>query len=162
MAGIAYSYGNSTVVPYSDQFYVGGANSVRALTIRTVGPGRFVSRERKYSYMDQTGDLKLEGNIELRFPMFGSLSGALFADAGNVWLIRSDETRPGGSFHLPDFAQDLALGTGVGIRYDLDFIVVRLDLGVALHDPASQHSGYFDTGRLSDRFALHFAIGYPF
>ncbi|MDY3063473.1 MAG: BamA/TamA family outer membrane protein [Bacteroidaceae bacterium] len=162
MAGIAYSYGNSTIVPYSDQFYVGGANSVRAFTIRTVGPGRFVSRGRKYSYMDQTGDLKLEGNIELRFPMFGSLSGALFADAGNVWLIRSDETRPGGSFHLPDFAQDLALGTGVGIRYDLDFIVVRLDLGVALHDPASQHSGYFDTGRLSDRFALHFAIGYPF
>ncbi len=162
MGGVAYSYGNSTVIPYNDQFYVGGANSIRAFTIRTIGPGRFVSRGRKYSYMDQTGDIKLEGNVELRFPIFGSLMGACFLDAGNVWTMRSDETRPGGTFHLPDFLPDLALGSGLGVRYDLDFLVVRFDLGVALHDPASTHSGYFDTGRLSNRFAFHFAIGYPF
>ena len=162
MGGIAYSYGNSTVVPYSDQFYVGGANSVRAFTIRSVGPGRFVSRGRKFSYMDQTGDIKLEGNAELRFPIFGSLLGAWFVDAGNVWTMRHDDTRQGGTFHLPDLMNDLALGTGAGIRYDLEFLVVRLDLGVALHDPASPNSGYFDTGKLSRRFALHFAIGYPF
>ncbi len=162
MGGIAYSYGNSDVVPYSDQFYVGGANSVRAFTIRGVGPGRFIKRGRKYSYMDQTGDFKLEGNIELRFPLFGSLGGALFVDAGNVWLIRDDDSRPGGTLHLSDLVSDLALGTGAGLRYDLDFIVVRLDMGVALHDPSSTRSGYFDTGSFSDRFAFHFAIGYPF
>lgn len=162
MGGIAYSYGNSTVVPYNDQFYVGGANSVRAFPIRSVGPGRFVSRGRKYSYMDQTGDIKLEGNIELRFPIFGSLLGAWFVDAGNVWTMRSDATRQGGTFHLPDLLQDLALGSGAGLRYDLEFLVVRFDLGFALHDPASEHSGYFNTGKLSNRFAFHFAIGYPF
>lgn len=162
MGGVAYSYGNSTVVPYNDQFYVGGANSVRAFPIRSVGPGRFVSRGRKYSYMDQTGDIKLEGNIELRFPIFGSLLGAWFVDAGNVWTMRSDATRQGGTFHLPDLLQDLALGSGAGLRYDLEFLVVRFDLGFALHDPASEHSGYFNTGKLSNRFAFHFAIGYPF
>lgn len=162
MGGVAYSYGNSTVVPYNDQFYVGGANSVRAFPIRSVGPGRFVSRGRKYSYMDQTGDIKLEGNIELRFPIFGSLLGAWFVDAGNVWTMRSDATRQGGTFHLPDLLQDLALGSGAGLRYDLEFLVVRFDLGFALHDPASEHPGYFNTGKLSNRFAFHFAIGYPF
>lgn len=162
MGGVAYSYGNTDIVPYNDQFYVGGANSVRAFPIRSVGPGRFVSRGRKYSYMDQTGDIKLEGNIELRFPLFGSLMGAWFVDAGNVWTMRSDETRQGGTFHLPDLFNDLALGSGAGLRYDLEFLVIRLDLGVALHDPASIKPGYFDTGKLSNRFALHFAIGYPF
>ncbi len=162
MGGVAYAYGNSTVVPYANQFYVGGANSIRAFTIRSVGPGRFVNRGRKYSYMDQTGDLKLEGNVELRFPLSGALSGAFFVDAGNIWLLRSDDTRQGGTFRLSDFTKDIALGTGAGLRYDLDILVVRLDLGVALHDPASLNRGYFDTGKLSDRFALHFAIGYPF
>ena len=112
--------------------------------------------------MDQTGDIKLEGNIELRFPLFGSLMGAWFVDAGNVWTMRSDETRQGGTFHLPDLFNDLALGSGAGLRYDLEFLVIRLDLGIALHDPASIKPGYFDTGKLSNRFALHFAIGYPF
>lgn len=162
MGGIAYSYGNSNVVPYSDQFYVGGANSVRAFPIRSVGPGRFVSRGKKYSYMDQSGDFKLEGNAELRFPLFGSLAGALFLDAGNVWLIRDDDNRDGGTLKASRLLEDLALGTGVGMRYDLDFLIVRLDLGFALHDPASTRSGYFATGKFSNRFAFHFAIGYPF
>ena len=162
MGGIAYSYGNSNIVPYSDQFYVGGANSVRAFPIRSVGPGRFVSRGKKYSYMDQSGDFKLEGNAELRFPLFGSLAGALFLDAGNVWLIRDDDNRDGGTLKASRLLEDLALGTGVGMRYDLDFLIVRLDLGFALHDPASTRSGYFATGKFSNRFAFHFAIGYPF
>lgn len=162
MGGVVYAYGNSDVVPYSDQFYCGGANSIRAFTIRSVGPGRFVSRGNRYSYMDQTGDIKLEGNVELRFPVFGSLSGALFMDAGNIWLLRSDRNRPGGTLKADRFLSDLALGTGAGLRYDLDFLVVRLDMGVALHDPAANHSGYFSTGRPWDRFAFHLAIGYPF
>lgn len=162
MGGVAWAYGNSSVVPYSDQFYSGGANSIRAFPIRRIGPGRFVSRGDKYSYMDQTGDIKLEGNIELRFPLFGSLYGATFVDAGNIWMLRSDDNREGGTMRICELPTDLALGTGVGLRYDLDFLVLRLDLGIALHDPASTRSGYFATDRFSDRFALHFAIGYPF
>lgn len=162
MGGVAWAYGNSDVVPYSDQFYSGGANSIRAFPIRRVGPGRFVSRGGRYSYLDQTGDLKIEGNIELRFPLFGALYGATFVDAGNVWLLHSDESRYGGTFSFSNLGNDIALGTGVGLRYDLDFLVVRFDTGFALHDPASTRKSYFATDRFSDRFAFHFAIGYPF
>lgn len=163
MGGIVYSYGNSDFAPYSDQFYVGGANSVRAFTIRTVGPGRYYTRHTKYSYMDQTGDIKLEANAELRFPLFGSLNGAVFIDAGNVWLLRDNEQRPGGKFQFSRLPKDLALGTGAGLRYDMNFLVLRLDLGVAIHDPASNgRSGYYNIGKFKDGLALHFAIGYPF
>ena len=163
MAGFVYSYGNSDVAPYSDQFYVGGANSVRAFTIRTIGPGHYYTPHSKYSYMDQTGDLKLEANVEFRFPIFGSLNGAVFLDAGNVWLIRKDEARPGGQFELKRLFQDLAVGTGAGLRYDMSFLVLRLDLGVAIHDPADLHrSGYYNIGKFKDGLTLHFAIGYPF
>ena len=162
MGGIAWAYGNSNIVPYSDQFYSGGANSIRAFPIRRVGPGRFVSSGDKYAYLDQTGDIKIEGNVELRFPLFGTIYGATFVDAGNVWLLRKDEYREGGTLRARSFLKDLALGTGVGLRYDMDFLVLRLDLGFALHDPASTCSGYFATDKFSDRFALHFAIGYPF
>jgi len=163
MAGVIYSYGNSDVAPYSDQFYVGGANSVRAFTIRTVGPGTYDAPNSKYSYMDQTGDLKLEGNVEFRFPIFGSLNGAFFLDAGNVWLLRQNENRPGGTFKLASMFQDLAVGTGGGLRYDMGFLVLRLDLGVGIHNPANVHQGgYYNIGKFKDGLALHFAIGYPF
>lgn len=163
VGGVVYSYGNTDVAPYSDQFFVGGANSVRAFTIRTLGPGRYYTRRSKYSYMDQTGDLKLEANAELRFPLFGSLNGAAFVDAGNVWLLRKNEMRPGGEFKLNRMFQDLALGTGVGLRYDMNFLVLRLDLGVAIHDPAANtRSGYYNIGKFKDGLTLHFAIGYPF
>lgn len=162
MGGVAWAYGNSEVVPYSDQFYSGGANSIRAFPIRRVGPGRFVSRGGRYSYLDQTGDLKIEGNIELRFPLLGALHGATFVDAGNIWLLRSDPNREGGTFSLSNLSNDIALGTGAGLRYDLDFLVLRADLGFALHDPASTRKGYLSADRFSNRFAFHFAIGYPF
>ncbi len=163
MAGAIWSYGNSTVAPYSDQFFVGGANSVRGFAIRTLGPGSYYSPRSKYSYMDQTGDIKLEGNIEFRFPLFGSLHGAAFLDAGNVWLMREDEMRPGGKFKFSNLFNELALGTGAGLRYDMDFLILRLDLGIALHDPANNHkNGYYNIGKFKDGLALHFAIGYPF
>ena len=163
MAGAIWSYGNSDYAPYSDQFFVGGANSVRGFTIRTVGPGSYYTPHSKYSYMDQTGDIKLEANVEFRFPLFGSLYGAAFIDAGNVWLMREDEQRPGGKFHLSNVFRELALGTGAGLRFDMNFLVLRLDLGVALHDPANRYrGGYFNAGGLSDALTLHFAIGYPF
>ncbi len=166
--GIVMAYGNSKVVPYSEQFYVGGANSIRAFPIRGVGPGRFVSRGGRYSFIDQTGDIKLEANAELRFAIFGALEGALFLDMGNVWLLHNDDAKEGqikredGKMSISNLGKDLALGTGAGVRYNLDFLVLRFDAGFALHDPASHHRGYFDTGRLSRRWAFHFAIGYPF
>ena len=163
MGGVVWTYGNSRFAPYSDQFYVGGANSIRAFTIRTVGPGRFYTPRSRYSYMDQTGDIKLEANVEFRFPVFGSLGGALFVDAGNVWLMHEDEHRPGGTINIKDFAKDIALGTGIGLRYDLDFLILRFDLGVALHDPADNgRRGYYNIGKFKDGLTLHFAIGYPF
>ena len=95
--GVIYSFGNMTVAPYSEQFYVGGANSIRAFTVRSIGPGRFVPRNSRYAFMDQTGEFKLELNAEYRFRLVGDLHGAFFLDSGNVWLLRPDENRPGGS-----------------------------------------------------------------
>ncbi len=162
-AGVIYSYGNSTVAPYSEQFSSGGANSIRAFTVRSIGPGRFHSGESKYSYIDQTGDIKLEANAELRFKLFGSLYGAAFLDAGNIWLMRKDEKRPEGRLNGSDFLKSLALGTGAGLRYDMEFLVLRLDLGVALHAPyETSRKGYYNIEKFADGLSLNFAIGYPF
>ncbi len=160
--GVVYSYGNSLRAPYADQFYVGGANSVRAFTVRTLGPGAFRSPNTKYSYMDQTGDVKLEANVELRARLFGNLHGAVFLDAGNVWLMRDDPQRPGSRLTAQTL-KNIALGTGLGLRYDLDFLVLRFDVGVALHAPyETGKSGFYNIRRFRDGMAYHFAIGYPF
>lgn len=161
MAGGIYSYGNARVSPYYEQFYIGGANSLRAFTIRSIGPGRFQPEESTYSYLDQTGDLKFEANLEYRFPILGDLHGAAFVDAGNIWLIREDPQRPGGQLKWGRFLKDLALDAGVGLRYDLTFIVIRLDMGIPLHVPYdSGKSGYFNVP--SYKPGWHLAIGYPF
>ena len=164
MGGFIYSYGNATIAPYSEQFYIGGANSIRAFTVRSIGPGRFRPNiDNPYSYIDQTGDVKLEANIEYRFRMIESLHGAVFLDAGNIWLLRSDEARPGGLINSANFLNDIALGTGAGIRYDLEFLVLRLDLGIALHTPyETGKKGYYNIPRFKDGLGLHLAIGYPF
>lgn len=160
--GIVYSYGNSLHAPYPEQFYVGGANSVRAFTVRSVGPGSFRAANSKYAYMDQTGDVKLEANVELRAQLFGSLHSAVFLDAGNVWLLREDPARPGGKISA-ETLKNIALGTGVGLRYDLDFLVLRLDMGIALHAPyTTSKSGFYNIPKFKDGMAFHFAIGYPF
>lgn len=161
-AGAIFSYGNMHRAPYAEQFYVGGANSVRGFTVRSIGPGPFRSADTRYSYVDQTGDIKLEANAELRMQLLGSLHGALFVDAGNVWLARRDPQRPDAQLTLSNL-RHIALSTGLGLRYDLDFLVLRLDLGVALHAPYDTgKSGYFNIPRFKDALALHFAIGYPF
>lgn len=161
MAGLAYAYGNSSVIPYSEQFYVGGANSIRAYTVRAIGPGKY--HKEGSSFMDQTGDFKFEANAEYRFNLTGSLNGAFFLDAGNVWLLRKDEQRPGAEFTLGGFLNQLALGTGLGLRYDMDFLVLRLDLGIALHNPYDTgKKGYYNIPKFKDNMSLHFAIGYPF
>lgn len=164
MGGIGYAYGNSKVMPYSEQFYIGGANSIRAFQVRSIGPGSYHPVATKYSYLDQTGDIKLEGNLEYRFTIYENFKGACFVDVGNVWLLRSEEQRPGGKFSLKGLAKELALGTGVGVRYDFSFIVVRADLGIPIHAPYDTgKSGYYN---INDKFwkglVLNIAIGYPF
>ena len=164
MGGVLWAYGNQTVAPYNEQFYIGGANSLRAFTIRSVGPGTFhPGKNSQYGYLDQNGDIKLEANVEYRFPILGDIYGATFLDAGNIWLLRKDENRPGGELTLRNFAKSIALNTGAGIRYDLTFLVIRLDLGIALHMPYDTgKSGYYNIPKFKDGLGLHFAIGYPF
>ena len=164
MLGAIHSYGNSLYPPYSEQFYIGGANSLRAFTVRSVGPGSYrpASNDR-YSYLDETGTFKLEMNVEYRFRLFADLHGALFVDAGNIWLLKRDPERPGGELRLKTFAEQIALNTGVGARYDLGFLVLRVDFGLGLHAPyKTKRSGYFNLNPLKDGFAWHFGIGYPF
>lgn len=164
MGGIGYAYGNSKVMPYSEQFYIGGANSIRAFQVRSIGPGSYHPVATKYSYLDQTGDIKLEGNLEYRFTIYENLKGACFLDVGNVWLLRSEEQRPGGEFSLKGLAKELAMGTGLGVRYDFSFIVVRADLGIPIHAPYDTgRSGYYNIeGKFGKGLVLNIAIGYPF
>ena len=181
-AGIVYSYGNTDDAPFSEIFYAGGANGVRAFPVRSIGPGGFLGFDnQQFSYLMQNGDLKLVTNLELRFPLFGSLHGAAFIDAGNVWLRQSprfdsDGTLEGdlgkaiidilyadATFKPRNFFKQLATGTGFGLRYDLDFLVIRVDWGFGLHLPYDTgHGGYFNISRFRDMHTLHLAIGYPF
>lgn len=161
--GVIWSYGNSTASPYVEQFYVGGANSVRAFNIRSIGPGTYHAPNSHLSYLDQTGDLKLLANVEYRFPLIGSLYGATFIDAGNVWTLRNADGREGGKLRPSHLLDDLALGTGIGLRYDLDFFVIRVDWGVGLHAPYDTgRSGYYNMPSFRDSQTLHIAVGYPF
>lgn len=162
-AGVIYSYGNSDTSPYSEQFYVGGANSIRAFTVRSIGPGSYTTDESRLSYLDQTGDIKLQMNLEYRFNMFGNLYGATFLDAGNVWSIRDDGYRKGAQFKLKNALKEMAVGTGVGVRYDLEFLIIRLDWGLGLHVPYDTgKGGFYNIPNFRDGHSLHFAVGYPF
>ena len=153
-------------------FYVGGANSIRAFPVRGIGPGAFPGIDNKaYSYLMQNGDVKLVLNLEYRRQLFGNLYGALFLDSGNVWYTNEDfngveefnEIFRDSRFRLKNLFNDMALGTGVGLRYDLGFLVLRLDWGYALHVPYDTgKSGYFNVKGFKDNQTLHFAIGYPF
>lgn len=159
-AGVIWSYGNASAAPYSEQFYVGGANSIRAFNVRSIGPGRYYTNQSRLSYMDQTGDIKFQANVEYRPRLFGNLYGALFVDAGNVWAMRDDGYREGSKLQMKNLLKDMALGTGVGIRYDLEFFVLRLDWGIGIHVPYK--SGFYNMNSFKDSQSLHFAIGYPF
>ena len=164
--GILYNYGNSSEAPYSEYFYVGGANTIRAFGVREIGPGDFNGDGlgRQLCYLIQNGELKLVGNLEYRTKLFGDLNGAIFLDAGNVWDLNNDFI-DGAAFptSVKSFIDQTALGTGVGIRYDMGFLVIRLDWGLALHCPYDTgKSGYFNVPSFSKAHTLHFAIGYPF
>lgn len=160
--GAAHAYGNSDVVPYSEQFYIGGANSLRGFAVRSVGPGSY---KPEYTgadaYYDQVGTFKFETNLEYRFPLIGYFKGAAFIDAGNVWMLSHEDWREGAQ--IRNFFKELALDVGIGLRFDMDMLVIRADIGYALHAPYDTgHSGYFNIPRFKDAFALHLAIGYPF
>lgn len=161
--GMVYAYGNSTWAPYTEQFYVGGANSIRAFTARTIGPGDYYvpKEERGYSYMDQMGDMKLLFNLEYRDRLVSNLYWALFLDAGNVWTLKYDEDRPESHFKFKNFFSQMAVGTGLGLRYDLDFFVIRLDWGIGLHVPYGS-SGFYNIDKFWHGQRLNLAIGYPF
>lgn len=183
--------GNSIVAPSSEMFYMGGANDLRGFSTRSVGPGAVHVKDRDLQYLMSLGDMKLLGNLEYRPRLFGSLYGALFLDLGNAWLtpktfraIPDASTRPltqsradattedgtidnfiyqRGTISWKNFGRDIAVDAGIGIRYDLDFFVLRLDWGFIIHAPyETGHSGYFNTPRFSQAQCLNFAIGYPF
>lgn len=164
LVGAAHAYGNSTEVPYSEQFYIGGANSIRAFTVRSLGPGSYrPPKDLVNGYFDQTGTFKFELNTELRFPILGSLHGAAFIDCGNIWLLKKDPQRPGGELKASTFFKELALGTGVGLRYDLDILIIRGDLGIGIHAPyQTDKHGYYNMPSFGKSLAFHLAIGYPF
>ncbi|MDE6327120.1 MAG: BamA/TamA family outer membrane protein [Duncaniella sp.] len=162
--GAAYAYGNSTEVPYSEQFYAGGANSVRAFTVRSIGPGSYrAPADRINGYFDQTGTFIFLANTELRFPILGPLHGAVFLDAGNVWTLKNEPSRPGGQLRGSTFFKDLALGTGVGLRFNISMLVIRGDLGIGIHAPyETGKRGYYNMTSFKNSLAFHLAIGYPF
>ena len=173
-AGLGICFGNSNDLPFSERFYVGGANSVRAFPLRSIGPGRFegdFKGNRQMSYLLQNGDVKFQDNLEYRQRLFGNLHGAVFLDAGNVWLRKDidlgvreiSDLFDDSKFRFGDFFKQMAVGTGVGLRYDLDFLILRLDWGVGLHVPfETTKSGFYNIDRFSRYQTLHFAIGYPF
>ena len=150
---------------------MGGANSIRAFTVRGIGPGRFSGySDGRYSYLLQNGDVKLQGNLEYRTRLFGNLQGAIFLDMGNVWELDKAHSSVGGEadesdvkFRVGSFWKQMAVGTGIGLRYDMDFLVLRLDWGIGLHVPyETNKSGFFNIPKFKDGQALHLAVGYPF
>ena len=163
-AGAGYAYGNSTSLPFEKHFYAGGSNSLRGWQARTVGPG-LSPRDTSFVIPNQTGDMKLEANIEYRFDMFWKVAGAVFMDAGNIWALKADDTEEGQAslFKISDFGKSIAANWGVGLRLDFGFLLLRLDLGMKIHDPAREQR-WVNPGQWlkRDNYALHFGVGYPF
>jgi outer membrane protein assembly factor BamA len=162
-SGVGFPYSNSVVMPYVEQFYSGGSNSIRSFIARSLGPGSLPPPENS-DIIDQTGDIKLEGNVEFRFKMSKVLYGAFFLEAGNVWLMNPDESRPGAEFSFSTFTKQLAAGTGFGIRFDFNFFVLRTDFGFPLRTPYTVNDSYWTASRgdFLSGMVFNLAIGYPF
>ena len=163
--GVAYPYGNSNILPFEKRYFSGGANSVRGWSVRSLGPGKFVGRDGNIDFINQTGDIKLDINLELRSHLFWKLDGAFFVDAGNIWTIREYEDQPGGQFRFDEFLTQLAVGYGLGIRFNFDYFILRFDMGMKAVNPAYETSReHFPIAHpvLSRDFTFHFAVGMPF
>jgi outer membrane protein assembly factor BamA len=161
-AGAGFSYRNSSVMPYVEQFYSGGSMSLRGFEARSLGPGSYKPGESN-GIVDQTGDIKLESNIEYRFPLSKQFSAALFFDAGNVWLLNQDINRPGAEFDFNTFTNQIAIGTGLGLRFDFGFFILRTDMGFPLRNTYKSGSSYWlNAGDIFSGGMLNIAIGLPF
>ena len=163
--GIAYPYGNSSILPFEKRFFSGGANSLRGWSVRSIGPGSFKGHDGRIDFINQTGDMKLDVNLEYRAKLFWKFSGALFADAGNIWTLRSYAEQPGGQFRPSTFLKQLAASYGLGIRLNFDYFIVRFDMGMKAINPAYEtEKEHFPIihPKLSRDFAFHFAVGLPF
>jgi len=162
--GLAYPYGNSTILPFEKRFFSGGANSVRGWSVRTIGPGTYHSTSPQIDFMNQSGDIKLDLSAEYRSLLFWKLESALFVDVGNIWTIRDYEGQPGGKFEFNTFYKELATSVGAGLRFDFDYFLLRFDLGMKTFDPSLRGDERWRIKHIDnkDDFAFHFAIGYPF
>lgn len=163
LGGVGYAYGNSSAIPFEKQFYSGGANSMRGWQARTLGPG-CSPMNNTFIIPSQTGDMKLEANMEYRFNLFWKIAGALFVDAGNIWTLQHHEDNSSSSFDPEHPWRSIALDWGAGARVDLKFLIIRLDLGMKLHDPSRATDRWLqpDEWLKRDGFAIHFGVGYPF
>ncbi|HPO67859.1 MAG TPA: BamA/TamA family outer membrane protein [Paludibacteraceae bacterium] len=160
--GVGAPYGNGKIIPYEKRFFSGGANSVRGWTESTLGPGVYKRINTLMRDYNQTGDVKLDLNMEYRAKLFWLLEGAAFIDAGNIWTIKDYETQPGGVFQWNNFIDQIAIAYGIGLRFDLTIMIARLDLGIKLHDPVLKRSECWRLPPKWSDLAFHIAIGYPF
>jgi hypothetical protein len=163
-AGVGYAYGNSRSMPFVKQYFSGGANSIRAWQVKDLGPGSFNDPDES-EYPNQTGDVKLEFNMEYRFKLFWKLEAALFLDAGNIWSLSSEDDREGAGFEFNRFYREMAVGTGVGARAIFSFLIFRFDLGIPLRNPyAIEGSNWLpgNSGITGSDLTFNIAIGYPF
>lgn len=162
-AGIAVPYGNSTVLPFEKRFYAGGANGVRGWGVRTLGPGSFSASKSQNNFIYQCGDIRLDLNLEFRTKLFWVIEMGAFVDAGNIWTIRNYEDQPGGVFKFNKFYEQIAMAYGLGIRLDFTYFLLRIDMGMKAHNPASgqEHWPLFNP-KFSRDSEFHFSVGYPF
>ncbi len=163
--GGGFPYGNSTALPFIKQYFSGGANSLRAWNVRALGPGSYTPKIDFRGYPNLTADFKFEANWEYRFDMFWMLEGAFFLDAGNIWSLNKNDDRKGALLESDEFLNEIAIGTGFGLRLDLSFSVFRLDLGVKLKDPAYEKGNRWLPGNRQisgETVSWNIAIGYPF
>ena len=165
LGGVGYAYGNSSTIPFEKQFYSGGANSMRGWQARSLGPGNSKA-DTTFVIPSQTGDVKLEANLEYRFPMFWKLCGAVFTDVGNIWTLKETDGDDGSHTHfdLKNLAACLAADWGIGLRVDLNFLILRLDMGMKVYDPSLDTARWRSPSQWlkKDGYTLHFGVGYPF
>lgn len=163
--GIAIPYGNSNILPFEKRYFAGGANSVRGWNVRTLGPGRFIGTDGRIDFINQTGDIKIDLNAELRTNLFWKFAGAIFIDAGNIWTIKPYDDQNNGYFKIKSIYDEMAVSYGVGLRLNFDYFVLRLDLGMKAINPAyNTTEEHFPIAHMifSRDYALHFAVGLPF
>jgi hypothetical protein len=161
--GIGFPYGNTQMLPFEKRYYSGGANSVRAWSVRELGPGRY-QRVNSTTFFNQSGDIKMDFNIEYRSRFFWNLEAAVFIDAGNIWTIQNYEGQEGGTFKFDSFHKEIALGYGAGLRLVMDYFLVRFDCGWKAFDPSRQgkEAWVITNPNFTDNWAWHIAVGYPF